>query len=232
MGGSTTTGGKSATGGNGALGGASAAGGNSANGGFSSNGRLNREYWRSQWREHRTVRVGQCVRRRANDHCELRSWLEVSSRRRHRCAGHDFRRFGVDVLSMFRMTGASRWRSTKARAAGAGGGYLDGGTGGTERPSRCPPRARDRGSSSSSTASTWTAPCTSTARRSGARPYGFFSFECDFTSGAKFGGSNVLAVRLNNQQPSSRWYSGSGIYRHTWLKTVNPVRVAYTGTRS
>jgi beta-galactosidase len=34
---------------------------------------------------------------------------------------------------------------------------------------------------------------------------------------------------VNNQQPSSRWYSGSGIYRHTWLKTVNPVRVAYTG---
>src|ERR1039458_6915027 len=42
------------------------------------------------------------------------------------------------------------------------------------------------------------------------------------TSGAKVGGSNVLAVKLNNQQPSSRWYSGSGIYRHTWLKTVNP----------
>jgi beta-galactosidase len=64
-----------------------------------------------------------------------------------------------------------------------------------------------------------------------ARPYGYSSFECDFTSGAKVGGSNVLAVKLNNQQPSSRWYSGSGIYRHTWLKTVNPVRVAYTGTR-
>ncbi len=64
-----------------------------------------------------------------------------------------------------------------------------------------------------------------------ARPYGYSSFECDFTSGAKAGGSNVLAVKVNNQQPSSRWYSGSGIYRHTWLKTVNPVRVAYTGTQ-
>ena len=63
-----------------------------------------------------------------------------------------------------------------------------------------------------------------------ARPYGFISYECDFTSSAKFGGLNVLAVRLNNQQPSSRWYSGSGIFRHTWLKTVNPLRVAYTGT--
>jgi beta-galactosidase len=63
----------------------------------------------------------------------------------------------------------------------------------------------------------------------GARPYGFSSFECDLGSGAKSGASNVLAVKVNNQQPSSRWYSGSGIYRHTWLKTVNPVRVAYTG---
>jgi beta-galactosidase len=64
-----------------------------------------------------------------------------------------------------------------------------------------------------------------------ARPYGYSSFECDFTSGAKVGGSNVIAVKVNNQLPSSRWYSGSGIYRHTWLKTVNPVRVAYTGSR-
>src|SRR5579884_4199091 len=58
-----------------------------------------------------------------------------------------------------------------------------------------------------------------------ARPYGYISFECDFPSVAKLGSSNVVAVRVNNQQPSSRWYSGSGIYRHVWLKTVNPVRV-------
>jgi beta-galactosidase len=64
-----------------------------------------------------------------------------------------------------------------------------------------------------------------------ARPYGYSSFECDLTSGLKAGASNVLAVKVNNQLPSSRWYSGSGIYRHTWLKTVNPVRVAYTGTQ-
>jgi len=64
-----------------------------------------------------------------------------------------------------------------------------------------------------------------------ARPYGYSSFECDLTTGAKADASNVLAVKVNNQLPSSRWYSGSGIYRHTWLKTVNPVHVAYTGTQ-
>ena len=45
-----------------------------------------------------------------------------------------------------------------------------------------------------------------------ARPYGYASFECDITSGGKLGASNVVAVKVNNQQPSSRWYSGSGIY--------------------
>lgn len=64
-----------------------------------------------------------------------------------------------------------------------------------------------------------------------ARPYGYASFECDITSSAKTGASNVVAVKVNNQLPSSRWYSGSGIYRHVWLKTVNPLHVAYTGTR-
>jgi beta-galactosidase len=64
-----------------------------------------------------------------------------------------------------------------------------------------------------------------------ARPYGYSSFECDITATAKTGASNVLAVKVNNELPSSRWYSGSGIYRHVWLKTVNSVRVAYTGTR-
>jgi beta-galactosidase len=64
-----------------------------------------------------------------------------------------------------------------------------------------------------------------------ARPYGYSSFECDFTASAKAGASNVVAVKVNNQLPSSRWYSGSGIYRHVWLKTVSPVHVAYTGTR-
>ena len=64
-----------------------------------------------------------------------------------------------------------------------------------------------------------------------ARPYGYSSFEVDLTAKANFGAANVLAVKINNQTPSSRWYSGSGIYRHTWLKTVNPVRVAYTGTQ-
>jgi beta-galactosidase len=63
----------------------------------------------------------------------------------------------------------------------------------------------------------------------GTRPYGYTSFEYDLTPYLKFGGTNVIAVRVDNKQPNSRWYSGSGIYRNVWLKTVNPVHVAYTG---
>ena len=32
------------------------------------------------------------------------------------------------------------------------------------------------------------------------------------------------------RQPNCRWYSGSGIYRHTWLLATNSLHVAYWGT--
>jgi beta-galactosidase len=64
----------------------------------------------------------------------------------------------------------------------------------------------------------------------GTRPYGYSSFEYDLTPYVNFGGtSNILAVRVNNNQPTSRWYSGSGIYRHVWLTKVNPVHVTNSG---
>lgn len=65
--------------------------------------------------------------------------------------------------------------------------------------------------------------------RLGKRPYGYSSFEYDLTSSVAFGSANVIAVRVDNDQPTSRWYSGSGIYRNVWLTTANPVRVAWNG---
>ncbi len=63
----------------------------------------------------------------------------------------------------------------------------------------------------------------------GTRPYGYSSFEYDLTPYVTFGGNNVIAVRANNNQPNSRFYSGSGIYRNVWLVTLDPVHVPYNG---
>lgn len=64
----------------------------------------------------------------------------------------------------------------------------------------------------------------------GNRPYGYSSFEYDLTPYVNIGGAgNVIAVRVNNNQPTSRWYSGSGIYRNVWLTVVNPVHVTNSG---
>ena len=64
----------------------------------------------------------------------------------------------------------------------------------------------------------------------GNHPYGYTSFWFDLTEKVRFGGSNVLAVKVKNEGENSRWYSGSGIYRHVWLKTLELTHVAQWGT--
>lgn len=66
----------------------------------------------------------------------------------------------------------------------------------------------------------------------GKRPYGYSSFTYELTPHLHYGrAGNVIAVRVDNsQQPNSRWYSGSGIYRHVRLVTTNPVHVDLWGT--
>jgi len=64
----------------------------------------------------------------------------------------------------------------------------------------------------------------------GVHPYGYTSFCYDLTPNLRIGAANLLAVRVDNsQQPNSRWYSGSGIYRHVWLYVTDPVHVASWG---
>src|SRR5919202_1402905 len=64
----------------------------------------------------------------------------------------------------------------------------------------------------------------------GTHPYGYTSFWFDLTDRIKFGGANLLAVKVKNEGENSRWYSGSGIYRHVWLKALEPTHVAQWGT--
>ena len=66
----------------------------------------------------------------------------------------------------------------------------------------------------------------------GKRPYGYISFQYELTPHLIYGSNrNVIAVKVDNsQQPNSRWYSGSGIYRNVWLTTLDPVHVEHWGT--
>ncbi len=64
----------------------------------------------------------------------------------------------------------------------------------------------------------------------GGHPYGYTSFWFDITDKIKYGSSNVLAVKVRNEGENSRWYSGSGIYRHVWLKVLDPVHISQWGT--
>ena len=65
----------------------------------------------------------------------------------------------------------------------------------------------------------------------GFHPYGYIGFEYNLTPYLIFGASNTISVRVNHADfPSSRWYSGSGIYRHTWLTVTNPVQISTYGT--
>ncbi len=65
----------------------------------------------------------------------------------------------------------------------------------------------------------------------GKRPYGYSSFAYDLTPYLNFGEQkNVLAVKVDNaQQPNSRWYTGSGIYRNVWLTKTGKTHVAHWG---
>ena len=63
----------------------------------------------------------------------------------------------------------------------------------------------------------------------GNRPFGYSTFEYNMTPYITEG-ENVIAVKVDNSlQPNSRWYSGSGIYRHVWLTTSFPVHVSQWG---
>ena len=43
------------------------------------------------------------------------------------------------------------------------------------------------------------------------------------------GEKNVLAVYVKNIGENSRWYSGSGIYRHVWLRATEPLNIPVWG---
>ncbi len=60
---------------------------------------------------------------------------------------------------------------------------------------------------------------------------GYIGFENELTPFLNIDGDNVISVKYNNSKPgTSRWYTGEGIYRNVWLKTLNPIHIPLYGT--
>ena len=65
----------------------------------------------------------------------------------------------------------------------------------------------------------------------GNRPFGYIGFEFDISTYLNYGDKeNVVAVRLEPKDLSSRWYPGAGLYRSVWLKIDEPIFVSQWGT--
>lgn len=60
-------------------------------------------------------------------------------------------------------------------------------------------------------------------------PNGYIPFHFDLTTHLRRGEPNVMTVRVRNTGQTTRWYSGSGIYRHTRLVMTKGVRIPRWG---
>ena len=59
---------------------------------------------------------------------------------------------------------------------------------------------------------------------------GYEEFSFDLTDYIRFGGKNVLTVRVDATQAEGWFYEGAGIYRHTWLIMYSPLHIPLYGT--
>ena len=64
----------------------------------------------------------------------------------------------------------------------------------------------------------------------GTHPYGYTAFDFDISDFLNRNGKeNVIAVRVKNEGRNSRWYSGSGIYRHVRLIRKQAIHISQNG---
>ena len=110
------------------------------------------------------------------------------------------------------------------------GGFTTGGTGWYRKKFAAPAQWRDKSIQLQFDGIYMNADVWLNGRHLGNHPYGYTSFRYDITDCVRFDKENILAVRVRNEGINSRWYSGSGIYRHVWLRVTEPVHVAAWGT--
>lgn len=68
-------------------------------------------------------------------------------------------------------------------------------------------------------------------QRIGYHPHGYTSFCCEIPARLLVTGKpNTLVVRVTNRGRNSRWYSGSGIYRHVWMMVTDKLHFKNWGS--
>ena len=120
----------------------------------------------------------------------------------------------------------------KNNPAGTGGGALPGGLGWYRKTFSMPESSKDKNVFIDFDGVYRKSEVWINGHSLGMRPNGYISFRYDLTPYLKYGNEkNIIVVKVDNsQQPNSRWYSGSGIYRNVWLVSTDKIFVDYWGT--
>lgn len=66
-------------------------------------------------------------------------------------------------------------------------------------------------------------------QEAGGWPYGYTTYTVDITPYVNTGDNQLTITVDNSKQKNSRWYSGSGLYRHVWLTVTDKTSVPYGG---
>jgi beta-galactosidase len=118
----------------------------------------------------------------------------------------------------------------KDNPTASGGGFFPAGIGWYRKTFSAPPAWKDKRVSIEFEGVYKDATVYLNGHKLGMHPYGYTGFTFDLTSDLDFSGHNLLAVRVDNSaQPNSRWYSGSGIYRHMRVVVTDSTHVAHWG---
>jgi beta-galactosidase len=103
---------------------------------------------------------------------------------------------------------------------GSGGGYFPGGVANYRKKFHVPEEWRGQGVQLEFEGVYMNAEVSVNNQLVHVQPYGYSSFLVDLTPHLIYGQENTVGVLANNTaQPNCRWYSGTGIYRHVWLRT-------------
>lgn len=69
-------------------------------------------------------------------------------------------------------------------------------------------------------------------KKAGYRPYGYTNFYVDIAPFLEFGQDNdIRVIARNADQPNSRWYTGSGIYRPVWMYVAKERYIPVNGVK-